>query len=96
MGTLCYFGDLQLVAQAARSALRPGGWIGFTVERADDAETYRLHPHGRYSHARIYVERVLAHAGFEAPQILPAVLRRELGSDVQGWVVRARATESRR
>ena len=88
--TLCYFGDLKLLAQTARRALRAGGWIGFTVERSDDIETYRIQPHGRYSHARAYLEGILAHAGFEAMHVIPAVLRRELGSDVEGWVVRAR------
>ena len=94
--TLCYFGDLQPVAQTAHRALRPGGWIGFTVERGDDERTYHLHPHGRYSHARTYVEGVLRHAGFEATDAVPAILRRELGTDVEGWVVRARATDSGR
>ena len=88
--TLCYFGDLQPLTQIARRALRPGGWIAFTVERSDDVETYRLQPHGRYCHARAYVEGVLVHAGFEDIHVVPAVLRRELGADVNGWVVRAR------
>lgn len=91
--TLCYFGDLVLLAQTARRALRAGGWIGFTVERSDDVETYRIQPHGRYSHARAYVEDMLAQAGFEALHVTPAVLRRELGSDVEGWVVRARVPD---
>jgi predicted TPR repeat methyltransferase len=94
--TLCYFGDLQLVVQTARHALRGGGWICFTVERGDDVEPYRLQPHGRYCHARTYVEGVLAHAGFEATDVVPAVLRRELGSDVEGWVVRARVPNNAR
>jgi len=33
---------------------------------------------------------VLTQAGFEAIQVTPAVLRRELGRNVEGWVVRAR------
>jgi predicted TPR repeat methyltransferase len=91
--TLCYFGDLALLAQTARRALRPGGWIGFTVERADDAETYRIQPHGRYGHGRAYVERILAQARFEDVRMTSAVLRRELGSEVGGWVVRARVPD---
>jgi predicted TPR repeat methyltransferase len=93
--TLCYFGDLELLAQTARQALRAGGWLGFTVERSDDVETYRIQPHGRYSHARAYVEGVLADAGFEAIHVIPAVLRRELGADVEGWVARARVPDAR-
>jgi len=92
--TLCYFGDLQPFARAAHSALRAGGWIAFTVERSDDVETYRLQPHGRYCHARMYVEGTLRDAGFEAIHVIPAVLRRELGNDVEGWVVRARVPDT--
>jgi predicted TPR repeat methyltransferase len=92
--TLCYFGDLRLLAQAACRALRAGRWIGFTVERAEGVETYRLQPHGRYRHARAYVQSVLAGAGFDATHVIPAVLRRELGRDVEGWVFRARVGNS--
>jgi predicted TPR repeat methyltransferase len=88
--TLCYFGDLRLLAQAAGRALRAGGWIGVTVEDAEDVESYRLQPHGRYSHARAYVEGVPAGAGFDATHVIPAILRRELGREVEGWVFRAR------
>jgi predicted TPR repeat methyltransferase len=87
--TLCYFGDLRHLAKTARGALRNGGWIGFTVERGDDAADYRIQAHGRYHHSRAYVESVLAQAGFEAIHVTPAVLRRELGRNVEGWVVRA-------
>lgn len=89
--TLCYFGDLQALAEAARGALRAGGWFAFTVERIDDAQTYRIQPHGRYGHARAYVEAVLSSAGFGAIEAVSAVLRRELGAPVEGWVVRGRA-----
>ncbi|HQR11667.1 MAG TPA: tetratricopeptide repeat protein [Casimicrobiaceae bacterium] len=92
--TLCYFGDLQPFARAAWVALRAGGWIAFTVERGGDVGTYRLQPHGRYCHSRAYVDETLRHAGFEAIHIVAAVLRRELGLDVEGWVVRARVPET--
>jgi len=91
--TLCYFGELNRLAQMAHGALRAGGWIAFTVERSDDVDAYRMEPHGRYSHARAYVDRLLASAGFEDIESAPVVLRRELGAPVQGWVVRARARD---
>ena len=63
----------------------------FTLEHAveprSDVES-RLQYHGRYSHARPYVERALARAGFE-PAIVQAELRMEAGSPVAGLVVRA-------
>jgi predicted TPR repeat methyltransferase len=88
--TLCYFGDLMPAMRAAHASLRPDGWLAFTLERADDTETHRINPHGRYSHARGYVEAVLDAAGFCSVAIEPASLRLELGKPVAGWVVRAR------
>ena len=87
---LCYFGDLHELLLKARMALRPGGSVAFTVERSDDVQTYRIQPHGRYSHSGQYVERVLDEVGFAAAHVVSATLRRERGTDVEGWVVRAR------
>ena len=87
--TLCYFGDLAPAVDAAAVALRPGGWLGFTVERNADVDDYRINPHGRYSHARDYVVQLLAAARFTAISVTGAVLRREAGTPVEGFVVRA-------
>lgn len=89
--TLCYFGDLASVARSAHRALRPGGWFAFTTERSTDVATYGIQANGRYHHARAYLEEVLADAGFADVHLQAAVLRRELGTDVDGWVVRAKA-----
>jgi len=89
--TLVYFGPLQDVAAASAEALRPGGRLIFTVEQlveAGAAPGYALSHHGRYSHARDYVERVLADANLQ-PEIVPAELRLEAGDPVPGLVVRA-------
>lgn len=88
--TLVYFGPLEAVVAAAAGALRPGGRFIFTVEALLDGGSeadYLLGPHGRYCHARRYVERVLADADFR-PEIEQAELRLEAGDPVQGWVVR--------
>ncbi|MCW7540754.1 tetratricopeptide repeat protein [Aquabacterium sp. A7-Y] len=95
--TLCYFGDLGAVSAAACRALRPGGWLVFTVEAwsADDVSTgFHLHPHGRYSHDAAYVRRVLLEAGFEPPELQSQPLRNEGGKPVQGWVVTARVPDT--
>jgi predicted TPR repeat methyltransferase len=87
--TLVYFGGLEEVMTAAAGALRPGGFLIFTVEHwANPTLDYRLELHGRYAHSRAYVERLLAGAGF-APTIAEAHLRMESGTPVAGLVVRA-------
>jgi predicted TPR repeat methyltransferase len=91
--TLCYFGPLEAVTRAAAAVLRSGGWLVFTVERADDADApqgHRINPHGRYSHTRAYIEKTLAASGFERSEIVEEVLRQEAGSPVRGLVVSAR------
>jgi predicted TPR repeat methyltransferase len=88
--TLVYFGELEPVVDAAASALRPNGLFVFTLEHAVSAAAnidWRLELHGRYSHARSYVERVLAAFGLQA-WIVPAELRMESGAPVAGLVVR--------
>ncbi|CAN5670072.1 tetratricopeptide repeat protein [soil metagenome] len=94
--TLVYFGALDEVASAARAALRPRGWLAFTVERSDDADRpFRINPHGRYSHTEDYLRTVLDAAGFSTVSIVPAALRQELSKPVDGWVVRAQAGPAR-
>jgi predicted TPR repeat methyltransferase len=89
--TLVYFGVLDDVVQAAAGALRRRGVLVFTVEELEDtgaAPDYQIKPHGRYSHTRGYVERVLSAAGLR-PDIERAELRMEAGVPVAGLVVRA-------
>ncbi len=88
--TLCYFGDLAGVSASAHAALRDGGTLVFTVEASPGEQPpHRLQPNGRYAHTRSHVETSLRGAGFGSITIDAAVLRRELGEDVQGWVVTA-------
>jgi len=98
--TLCYFGVLGPFAAAAHAALRPGGWLVFTVEALDDTDPlatvpgHRLHPHGRYSHGRAHVLAVLQAAGLGSGQADPVFLRNEGGTAVQGWLVSAQRPAS--
>jgi len=93
--TLVYFGDLREVFAAARTALRPGGRLVFTVEHAlgqgDMPAGYAIQAHGRYTHTEPYARSTLAEAGFEVIDIERAHLRRERGWDVDGLLVSARA-----
>jgi len=91
--TLCYFGALDEALSGAARCLRPGGLLAFTVERWEDADAtarFSMGAHGRYLHTQSYVESALLHAGFASGEISPAVLRVELGTDVNGMVVVAR------
>jgi predicted TPR repeat methyltransferase len=95
--TLCYFGALDAFAGAAFAALRGDGLVVFTVEAhadADDAPDYRLHGHGRYSHCRRYLESTLSRARLRINEMRAVVLRTEVGSPVNGWLVSARADRS--
>jgi predicted TPR repeat methyltransferase len=92
--TLVYFGDLREAFAAARTALRPGGRLIFTLEHAIGEEHgpagYRIQPHGRYTHTESYVRSTVAQAGFEVIEIEKVHLRREGGRYVDGLVVAAR------
>lgn len=88
--TLCYFGELAGFARAAAGALRPGGWLAFTVECHVVADDYRLNAMGRYSHAAAYPARALAQAGFRDLRSHAVTLRREHDAPVDGLVVLAR------
>lgn len=89
--TLCYFGALEEAMAAAAVALRPGGWLVFTVEAlADDAGVpHELQPNGRYAHARAYVADVVAAAGMAIDAIDAVTLRSESGKPVRGWLAAA-------
>lgn len=87
---LVYFGGLDDVVAGAARALRPRGRLVFTLERLDEVHgvDHRLEVHGRYSHARTYVERVLVSKGYRV-EMQEAELRMESGVPVAGLVVLA-------
>lgn len=86
--TLVYFGDLAPVFAAAHAALRPGGWLAFSLE-AFDGEGFNLSFSGRFQHSRAYVEHSLRAAGFDEVRVSADSLRKEIGQPVASWVVMA-------
>jgi predicted TPR repeat methyltransferase len=91
--TLIYFGALDEALATAMVALRPAGTLAFTLETAppDSEEGFVLLANGRYAHAKSYIEDRLTSSGFATAQIENAVLRKEVGRDVDGFLVLARA-----
>ena len=92
---LVYFGDLSSVLEAAARALRPQGHFILTLEHATGGNLpagFRLEPHGRYSHDRKSVQRLITNAGMRA-RIVEAELRMEAGVPVPGLVICASKEE---
>lgn len=87
--TLCYFGDLQAVLAAAATALRPQGWLVFTVEALAalaSGASHRLNPSGRYAHDAAHVHTASVAAGLQVHALDAVVLRQEAGREVAGWL----------
>lgn len=79
-----YLGALGPCLQAAARALRPGGWLAFSVEDAD--EDFALRPTGRYAHAGTYVRAHADAAGLSIARSEPIAVRIEGGAPVPGHV----------
>lgn len=90
--TLVYFGVLEEVIGAAAAALSADGLLCFTLEAlgADESGDYRLRHHGRYAHARAYLESVIGRVGLIPLRLDAEILRSEGGEPVAGWLVLAR------
>jgi len=93
--TLCYFGDLSQVAQAARLGLRSKGLFIFTVElQADNATSaFSLQANGRYCHSERYIRDSLETAEFKVLSTDKVTLRTERGKPVPGVLVVAECVE---
>ena len=89
---LCYFGDLRAFGRHALAALRPAGWLAFSVELIEEKELgtgYVLESHGRYAHEQSHVEAAMGDAAeYGATK---SVLRLEAGVPVAGLWVEASA-----
>jgi predicted TPR repeat methyltransferase len=88
--TLNYFGALDELFEACAAALRPAGWLVFTLEQSDGDTGWEIQDHGRYRHNEPYVRRALEQCGLRVATVETAVLRREGRARVGGWVVVAR------
>ena len=82
---LLYVGELNELVAAAAHALRPGGWLAFSVE-VYDGEGFVLRPTRRYAHSPAYVRKVAQSNQFQEVIGRDAVLRMNEGRPVPGWV----------
>ncbi len=87
-----YVGALEDVFERAGSALRPGGWLLFSIEPIEhaDPEGFRLQPCGRYAHAVDYLHALASTHGFEVEIDEAIDLRRERATMLPGRVLRLR------
>jgi len=91
-----YIGKLDGLVAHVHRLLKPGGLFAFSVEAlaAGDNSTpateplpdYRLNETGRYAHARAYVHRLAATAGFEVLGVTDAHGRVNEGKPVPGYI----------
>ncbi|OIR09584.1 magnesium-protoporphyrin O-methyltransferase [mine drainage metagenome] len=89
--TLIYFGALEELFSAAYSALRPGGFLVFTVEDERSANaTFSFNPNGRYSHGKDYLDTLLLQSGFELLAMDSDIIRVEFGMPVAGLTITVR------
>jgi predicted TPR repeat methyltransferase len=82
-----YVGDLGAVFEGARRVLDDGGVFCFSVEVADDDETFKLLPSLRYAHSERYLRELAAGNGFEPLQFLRRPLREDQRRPVPGLYV---------
>lgn len=80
-----YIGDLGPVLLEMARAVRRGGGVFFSVERADGG-TYELRANARYAHSKEYVRAAAAEAGLSEVSIEEEVLRRERGLPVYALI----------
>jgi predicted TPR repeat methyltransferase len=80
---LIYHGDLHEVADAAFTALRPGGALAFTVE-SSDGDPVLLLPSGRFAHSVGHIRQIAADTGFAVLLCEPTSTRREKEQPVSG------------
>lgn len=81
-----YVGALEEVFAACATALKPGGFLAFSIEGGDDCETFVLRNTGRYAHATRYIRTLSAATGFDEIERRAVVLRKEGLEDMKGYL----------
>lgn len=90
---LIYIGALSPFISAARNVLSPSGLLVFSVEKDVMADTFRLHPCGRYTHAAPYVGQLAAAEGYDILVQDDCTIRMENHTPVPGILYVLRKTQ---
>jgi predicted TPR repeat methyltransferase len=83
-----YIGDLEPIFEAIARQLAPGGVAAFTVEKAEERETFpfALRASRRFSHHGTYLETLAARNRFYLLSIEEADLRQDRGVPIEGLI----------
>ena len=84
--TLIYFGDLSPVLRLAKDRLSEGGWIAFSVERAESG-SFQLTDNGRYVHHPSHIENAAENTGLTICAHRKDFIRMEYGKPVDASYV---------
>jgi predicted TPR repeat methyltransferase len=80
-----YLGDLSLVFQGVRRALKTSGLFCFSVEASDEGD-FILRRTLRYAHSTGYLRRLAERYQFIVETIEPQIVRRDSGANINGYV----------
>lgn len=81
---LAYVGELEPVFAGVSRALNRGGVFCFSVERADDDQSFALNVHQRYAHSEHYVRQLAQRHGFETLKMLRHAIREDQREPIAG------------
>jgi predicted TPR repeat methyltransferase len=90
--TFNYFGDLIPLLTSAKSALRDGGRLVYSLETGEQSAAecgFHLQPHGRYCHDLTYVRQCSREVGLRVDACDEIVIRKQADEDVEGVLVQA-------
>lgn len=86
--TFNYFGELAEIFNACTIALKPKGYLLFSIEQLNASEekeeSWSLKPHGRYCHSRSYLKKIAELHHFKIITIEESVLRVQNQMPVSG------------
>ena len=86
MDVFCYFGDLGELVGKCVAALRSGGLLAFSVEKAEPGKPWQFHRYGHFLHSIEHIRSVAANLGLTEQSVTEAALRIEMREPRIGYV----------